>query len=141
MPILKSKNHGRKEWQLTQEEFVEMQSKFMLEGATISECYGTIKRDIYWSPYNRAYVLARDNSAMKAKQIKRNPIMTESEYTEMLEYARYDEAEGIEFYVHFLDTMPDTERFKEVRKEIETILYDEKMHLASLAKLIDAIEE
>jgi rubrerythrin len=71
--------------------------------------------------------------------MRKNPI-TETEYTEMLERAFHDEAEGTEFYQHFLNMLPNTDNFRDVRATIDTILYDEKMHLAELAKLIDNLD-
>jgi rubrerythrin len=67
--------------------------------------------------------------------------LTELEYTEMLEKGFQDEGEGIEFYQHFLNMLPDKPEFRQVRAVIDTILYDEKMHMAELAKLIDDLEE
>ena len=63
--------------------------------------------------------------------------MNEMQYTSMLETAFQDEAEGIEFYQHFIDMLPNTVEFLEIRRALQQILDEEKEHLNTLAQLID----
>ena len=47
----------QKEYQLTAEQFKDMQAKGLLRGACLSETMGPMWKHIYWSPAKRPYVL------------------------------------------------------------------------------------
>ena len=66
-------------------------------------------------------------------------MLTEHKYTEMLEYAFQDEAEAIEYYQNFIDSLPAGEDFRQVRKALQHILDEEKQHLNTLATFIDTV--
>lgn len=81
-----------------------------------------------------------DGYLIQEKQLKGNQMFTELQYQTLLEKAFREEGEGIEFYQQFLNRIPSDRKFDTVRAAIDTILYDEKMHLSALAQLIDSLD-
>lgn len=66
--------------------------------------------------------------------------MTKKEYTDMLMYALKDERKGTEFYLQFLDSIPNMPEFLDVANILDHIIRDEQKHMELLEGLLKAVQ-